>query len=206
MRGTTEAFFGGRLVLFSLRRKETLKAEFERVALPHLTPVYTAAFYLTKNEAEAEDLTQETYLRAFRFFDKFEPGTNSKAWLLAILRNLFINRYRQKNREPEMVDWEKIDQAYETIVDQGQTTEKGNPEKLFFSQLMDHEVEQALKELPEGFRTAVVLVDVEELSYEEAARVMDCAIGTVRSRLSRGRRMLQVALKDYALKSGITKE
>ena len=187
-------------------RKKVLKEEFERVALPHLSHLYTAAYYLTKNEAEAEDLVQETYLRAFRFFDKFEPGTNSKAWLLSIQRNLFINRYRQKRREPEMVDWEKIEQVYESMVEQGERAEKENPENLFFSQLMDHEVEEALKEIPEEFRTAIILVDIEELSYEEAAKVMECPVGTVRSRVSRGRRMLQVALRDYALKRGVLKE
>lgn len=191
---------------FSLERKEALREEFKRAALPHLSALYTAAFYFTRNEAEAEDLVQETCLRAFRFFDKFEPGTNCKAWLLSILRNLFINRYRQKRAKPEMVDWEKIDQAYDLMVDRAQSEEKNNPESLFFSQLMDHEVTEALKELPEEFRTAITLVDIEELSYDEAAKVMECAVGTIRSRLSRGRRMLQVALRNYALKRGIIKE
>lgn len=191
---------------FSLNRKKALRDEFERVALPYLSHLYTAAFYLTRNEAEAEDLVQETCLRAFRFFDKFQPGTNCKAWLLSILRNLFVNRYRQKRAEPEMVDWKKIDQVYESIVEQGQNAEKENPESLLFSKLMDHEVEQALKELPEEYRTAIMLVDIEELTYEEAAKVMECAVGTIRSRVSRGRRLLQVALKDYALKRGAIKE
>lgn len=206
MNGTTEALAGGRLLPFSLNKEKALKAEFEQVALPQLSHLYTAAFYLTKNEAEAEDLVQETYLRALRFFDKFEPGTNCKAWLLSIQRNLFIHRYWKKRREPEMVDWEKIDQIYESIVEQGEKAKKGDPENIFFSRLMDHEVKEALKELPEEYRSAIMLVDVEELSYEEAAKVMECAVGTIRSRLSRGRRMLQVALKDYALKRGVLKE
>jgi len=193
---------------FSLKSKESkeaLRAEFERVALLHLSHLYTAACYLTKDKAEAEDLVQETYLRAFRFFDKFEPGTNCKAWLLSILRNLFINRYWKTKREPEMVDWEKIDQVYDSLVEQGEKAKEGNPESLFFSHLMDHEVEEALKGLPEEYRTAILLVDIEELSYEEAAKVMECAVGTIRSRISRGRRMLQVALRDYALKRGVIK-
>jgi len=209
MRETTEALSGGGLLPFSLKSeesKEALRAEFERIALPHLSNLYTAALYLTKNETEAEDLVQESYLRAFRFFDKFEPGTNCKAWLLSILRNLFINRYQQKKREPEMVDWQEIDQAYESMVGRHERAEKGSPEEIFFSQLMDHEVEQALKELPEEFRSAIILVDIQELSYEEAAKVMECVVGTIRSRVSRGRRMLQVALRDYALKRGIVKE
>lgn len=206
MNRTTEALSVARLSFFSLDRKKALKADFERIALPYLSHLYTAAFYLTKDKTEAEDLVQETYLRAFRFFDKFEPGTNAKAWLLSILRNLFINRYRQKKAEPEMVDWEKIDQAYGLMVEQAQSREENNPENRFFSQLTDHEVTEALKELPEEFRTAIILVDIEELSYEEAAKLLDCPVGTVRSRLSRGRRRLQVALRDYALKRGVIKE
>jgi RNA polymerase sigma-70 factor (ECF subfamily) len=199
----------GRLLFFSQERKKELRAEFERVALPQLSHLYTSAFYLAKDRAEAEDLVQETYLRAFRFFSKFQPGTNCRAWLLSILRNLFINRYQQKKREAERVDWEKIDQVYESVVEQGEKAERAerdNPETLLISQLMDEEVEEALKKLPEEYRTAIVLVDIEELSYEEAAKVMDCAIGTVRSRVSRGRRMLQVALRGYALERGLIKE
>ena len=206
MNGTTEALSRGKLLHFTLNRKKVLRAEFEEVALPHLSRIYAAAFYLIKNEAEAEDLVQETYLRALRFFDKFEPGTNCKAWLLTILRNLFINRYREKRRDPEMVDWEKIDETYESIVVRHESVEKDNPESLFFSRLMDDEVQEALKELPEEFRTAIILVDIEELSYEEAATVMECAVGTIRSRLSRGRRMLQLSLREYAQKRGLIKE
>ncbi|MFQ5684314.1 MAG: sigma-70 family RNA polymerase sigma factor [Candidatus Binatia bacterium] len=206
MNGITHALTGGKLLPFSLNRKNTLKAEFEKVALPHLSHLYTAAFYLSRNESEAEDLVQEVYLRAFRFFHKFTPGTNCKAWLLTILRNLFINRYREKKREPDMVDLEKIDQAYESLMAQHENSEKNNPENLFFFRLMDHEVQEALKELPEEYRTTVILVDVEELSYEEAAEVMECAVGTVRSRLSRGRKMLQVSLRDYASERGLIQE
>ena len=206
MNGTSEALSRGRQLLFSLDRKKELKVEFERVALPQLSHLYTSAFYLTKDKAEAEDLVQETYIRALRFFDKFKPGTNCRAWLLTILRNLFINRYRQKRQEPEKVDWERIEQVYESMVEQGEKAERDNPENHLISQLMDEEVERALRELPEEYRMAIVLVDIEELSYEEAAKVMECAIGTVRSRISRGRRILQVALRNYALERGLIKE
>ncbi|MFB3122242.1 MAG: sigma-70 family RNA polymerase sigma factor, partial [Candidatus Binatia bacterium] len=118
----------------------------------------------------------------------------------------FINRYQQKKREPEKVDWEKIEQVYESMVEQGEKAERDNPENHLISQLMDEEVERALRELPEEYRMAIVLVDIEELSYEEAAKVMECAIGTVRSRISRGRRILQVALRNYALERGLIKE
>ena len=206
MNGTSGALSRGRQLLFSLDRKKELKVEFERVALPQLSHLYTSAFYLTKDKAEAEDLVQETYIRALRFFDKFKPGTNCRAWLLTILRNLFINRYRQKRQEPEKVDWERIEQVYESMVEQGEKAERDNPENHLISQLMDEEVERALRELPEEYRMAIVLVDIEELSYEEAAKVMECAIGTVRSRISRGRRILQVALRNYALERGLIKE
>ncbi len=206
MNGTTGAISRGLLLLSCVDRKGALKTEFERVALPQLSHIYTSAFYLTRDKTEAEDLVQETYLRAFRFFNKFQPGTNCRAWLLSILRNLFINRYRQKRKEPEKVDWEKIEQVYESMVQQGEKAERDNPENQLISRLMDEEVERALRELSEEYRMAIVLVDIEELSYEEAAKVMECAIGTVRSRVSRGRRMLQVALRNYALKRGLIKE
>ena len=203
MNGATQAVSEARLWFFSADRKKDLKAEFERVALPQLSRLYTSAFYLTKDKAEAEDLVQMTYLRAFRFFDKFATGTSVRAWLLSILRNLFINRYRQKRREPTTVDWEKIDEVYESMVEQGENLGRGNPEHHFVSQMMDDEVEAALKGLPEEFRTAIVLVDIEELSYQETAQVMECRVGTVRSRVSRGRRLLQVALRHYALQRGL---
>ncbi len=206
MHGITGALSRGRLLSFSKESKEALRAEFEQTALPHLSHLYTTAYYLIKEQAEAEDLVQETYLRAFRFFHKFRPGTNCRAWLLSILRNLFINRYRENKRKRDTVDWEKIDQAYDSIVAQHGGVIRDNPESLFFSQLMDHEIEQALKELPEEYRTAIILVSIQELSYEEAAKVMECPVGTVRSRVSRGRRMLQLALKEYALKRGMIKE
>ncbi len=201
-----EAISQRRLQFFPLDRKKEIRAEFERVALAQLSYLYTSAFYLTKDRANAEDLVQETYLRAFRFFDKFQPGTNFRAWLLSILQNLFINRYRQKRREAPTVEWEKTDDVYESMVEQDENLGGGNPEHHFVSQMMDDEVEKALRGLPEEFRTAIVLVDIEELTYEEAANVMECPMGTVRSRVSRGRRMLQVALKEYGQGRGRVRE
>lgn len=187
-------------------RKKGLKAEFERVALPYLSDLYRAAFYLAKNEAEAEDLVQETYLRAFGFFHKFQPGTNCKAWLLTILRNLFINRYQQKSRQPEMSDWEEIERKYQSSVEDGARSYGGNSESLLSSKNTLQKIEAAFKGLPEEFRMAVILVDVQELTYQEAGKVMGCAIGTVRSRVYRGRRILQAALRDYAVQSGVLKD
>ena len=188
-------------VLF--RDKRALTEEFERVAIPHLAYIYTAAFYLTKNEQEAEDLAQDTYLRAFRFFGKFEPGTNCRAWLLSIQRHLFINRYQKRKKQPELIDWAKIDREYESLVLDEEHTDRYNPERLLCFDAMAPEVERALKALPDDFRLAILLVDIEELTYEEAAQVINCPLGTIRSRLSRGRRMLQVALRDYAREKGL---
>ncbi len=188
---------------FLFRDKKALAEEFERVALPHLPYIYTAAFYLTKNEQEAEDLAQDTYLRAFRFFRQFEPGTNCRAWLLSIQRHLFINRYQKRKKEPELIDWAKIDREYESLVLDEEHTDKYNPERLLCAQAMAPEIEKALKALPEEFRTAIILVDMNDLTYEEAAQVMECPVGTVRSRLSRGRRLLQLTLKNYAREKGL---
>ncbi len=201
-----EAISQRRLLFFTLDRKKEIRAEFERVALAQLSYLYTSAYYLTKDRADAEDLVQETYLRAFRFFDKFQPGTNFRAWLLSILQNLFINRYRQKRREAPTVEWEKTDDVYESMVEQDENLGGGKPEHHLVSQMMDDEVEKALRGLPEEFRTVIVLVDIEELTYEEAANVMECPMGTVRSRVSRGRRMLQVALKEYGQGRGWVRE
>jgi len=206
MNGTINLASQGRVFALSLRGKKALKGEFEQNAIPQLSYIYTAARYLTMNEHEAEDLVQETYLRAYRFFHKFEPGTNCRAWLLSIQRHLFINRYRQRKNQPELIDWEKIDRDYDSLALGHDDLQKWNPESILCSQGMAPEIEKALKKLPEEFRSAIILVDIDELTYEEAAQILECPIGTVRSRLSRGRRMLQVALRDYTLERGLTKK
>ncbi len=202
MKEATGAFSRVQLLLPSLDRKKVSTAEFEQAALPEISHLYKSALCLTRSKTEAEDLVQETYLRAFRFFDKFQPGTNCRAWFLTILQNLFIYRYQQKKREPEIVDLERIDQLYKSMVEQGEK-ERDNPENQLISRLMGGEIEKALRELSEEFRMTIMLVDIEELSYEQASKLMECPIGTVRSRISRGRRMLQVALRGYALERGL---
>jgi RNA polymerase sigma-70 factor (ECF subfamily) len=201
--GATGLLSSGRLFALSLGKKRALKEEFERVAIPHLQSLYTSAFYLTRNSAAAEDLVQETYLRAYRFFHKFRPGTNCRAWLLTIQRRLFLNQYRQKKHEPEWVDLEKLDRDYEAMLAGEPNGRPSDPEAIFCLKSLGDEVASALGELPEDFRTAIVLVDIEGLTYDEAAEVMECPVGTIRSRLSRGRRMLQLALKDYAAKRNL---
>lgn len=192
--------------VYSDRQKCRLRDDFHQVALPLLDRVHKAAYYLTRDSTEAEDLVQETYLRAFSSFDRFEPGTNCRAWLLSIMRNLFINRYRQRLREPESIDWEKVERGYEATIAGEEKSDRQDPETLVFSKLTGDQINKALQELPEEFRTAIVLVDVEELRYEEAAQIMKCPVGTVRSRLFRGRRLLQIALRDYALECGLMKK
>ncbi len=187
----------------SMARKRALKAEFERVALPQRSYLYKVASYLTKKRARAEDLVQETYLRAFRFFDKYEPGTNCKAWLVSILRHLFVNRYRHMKKQPVMVDCGSLDAVSGFAVEQEEMMEREDPENLLLKNFMHEEVEGALNDLPPDYRRAVNLVDINELSYEEAAEVMECPIGTLRSRVYRGRRMLETALHDFAKKQGL---
>lgn len=179
-------------------KKQRAKDDFEQVTMPHYDRIYTAAMYFLRDGSKAEDLVQETYLRACRFFDQFERGTNCRAWLLSILRNTFINRYRRQKQEPDMVQWDNVDQSYDSMIVESERACGGNPEALFFNRILDGEIEDALKTLPEEFRMAVVLVDIQELTYDEAAHVMDCPVGTVRSRLSRARRLLQTALYEYA--------
>lgn len=179
--------------------------EFEEVALPHLKPLYNLAVHLTRNSRDAEDLVQETYLRAYRFFDSYRPGTNVKAWLFRILRNTFINRYRSAKLRPEEVDFAKVEMAYERILDEEflRRHQPESPEKRVMAGILDEELQQALAELPEQYRSVVILAIVEEMSYKEIASALSVPIGTVMSRLHRGRKMLQAALIDYARRKGI---
>ena len=172
-----------------------LKSRFEASALPLMHHVYTAALYLAHDRAEAEDLLQETYLRAYRFFHRFREGTNLKAWRLTILYNVLRNLHRHRIAEQRRIDFAAVSEAYERIAS---SREAGRREDAFFRQLVDGEIERALESLPHEFRAVVLLVDVHELSYAEAATALGCPIGTVRSRLSRARRLLQVALHEYA--------
>jgi RNA polymerase sigma-70 factor, ECF subfamily len=170
--------------------------EFEDVALVHFDALYRTALRLSGHRAEAEDVVQETYLRAFRGFDRFDPGTNCRAWLFTIMRNAFLNRRRGTAREV-LVDDAGALPAYEAAVEAGPT-----PEEAFLQTLVHGDVDRALKALPLDFREAIVLVDVEGLTYREVSEVLGCPIGTVMSRLSRGRRLLRGALEQYAREHG----
>ncbi len=176
--------------------------EFEREALVHLDSLYHVALRLTRNRAEAEDVVQEAFLRAFRSFHRFNPGTNCRAWLFTILRNVFLNRVRTQGREvleTEMGGLDHAEMATEAQVDK-------NPEEHFLQTMLHGDVDRALTMLPLAFREAVMLVDIEGLTYREVAEVQGCPIGTVMSRLSRGRALLRRALSRFAREHGYVKE
>ena len=177
-----------------------LYADFEKEAIPHMTSVYNFALRLTGDEDDANDLVQETFLKAFRFFDKFERGTNCKAWLFRILKNSFINDYRKQSKEPDKVDYEDVQNFYETI--KSDEINSSHYENDAFTNLLDDEISKAIEKLPEDFRTVIILNDIEGFTYEEIADFVDIPVGTVRSRLHRARKMLYSQLYDYAKEKG----
>jgi len=181
------------------------REEFEGIALEYLTPLFNLALNLTRNRKDAEDLVQETYLRAYRFFDSYQSGTHIKAWLFRILRNTFINRYRAMKVRPEEVDFGKVELAYERVVDEHflQANRPVSPEEVLMNGILDEEIETAMARLPEEYRLVVILALVEDLSYKEVATALSIPLGTVMSRLHRGRKLLQGQLLEYAKKKGI---
>jgi RNA polymerase sigma-70 factor, ECF subfamily len=183
-----------------------LRERFERDVLPLLPSLYGAAMRLTRNPADAEDLIQETYLRAFRGFAGFKEGTNLKAWLYRILTNSFINTYRKKQREPQIVEGpDDIGEWY--LYDKlGGRNVEVSAENEVLDQIPDADVKAALESLPENFRIPVLLADVEGFSYKEIAEIMDTPIGTVMSRLHRGRKALEKALWQTARERGLVDE
>jgi RNA polymerase sigma-70 factor, ECF subfamily len=178
------------------------RKRFEAEALPHLDALYTMALRLVRNADDAGDLLQETVLRAYRFFHQFESGTNCRAWMLTILFNNFRNGYRKTSREQPAASADEFDRKVEA--ESLRTDPAGsNPESVVSGQRMEGEVEAALAGLPAEFREAILLVDVEELSYQEVSGVLNIPIGTVKSRVSRGRAMLRDELAAFAKERGI---
>ncbi len=174
--------------------------EFQSEAIPHMDILYNYALRLTSNPEDAHDLLQETYLKAYRFWSKFERGTNCRAWLFRIMRNSYINRYRKAVKTPDHLDYDEIKDFYNTIREQ--TSDANDLSERLFGQLLDDNIATALTELPEEFRTVVILCDIEGFTYEEAAEFVDCPIGTIRSRLHRGRKLLRDKLFHYAHERG----
>ena len=177
-----------------------LNTDFEKEAVPHMNSVYNFALRMTGDADDADDLVQETFLKAFRFFDKFERGTNCKAWLFRILKNSFINDYRKQTKEPDKVDYEDVQNFYETI--KSDEIDSSHYEHDAFTNLLDDEISKAIAKLPEDFRTVIILNDIEGFTYEEIADFVDIPVGTVRSRLHRARKMLYSQLYDYAKEKG----
>jgi RNA polymerase sigma-70 factor (ECF subfamily) len=184
------------------------QAHFAEQAMEHMPSLYSAALRMTRNPADAEDLVQETYLRAYRGYGGFTEGTNLKAWLYRILTNTFINRYRAKKRRPEETDFDDVEDFY--LYRRMGGLEEARAGRSAEDELMDlfpeQEVKEAVESLPENFRLAVLLADVEGFSYKEIAEILDIPIGTVMSRLHRGRKALQKKLYDFGRARGLVSE
>ena len=182
-----------------------LRERFEREVLPLLPNLYSAALRMTRNPADAEDLVQETVLRAYRGFSGFEEGTNLRAWVYRILTNTFINTYRKKQREPVTVQEDDLEEWY--LFDRlGESGVEPSAEAEVIRSMPDEDVQKALEALPEGFRLAVLLADVEGFSYKEIAEILGIPIGTVMSRLHRGRRALEKALWERVRERGLVSD
>ncbi len=174
--------------------------DFKNEAMIHIDALYNYAVRMTGDPEDANDLVQETYMKAYRFFDSFEKGTNCKAWLFRILKNSYINRYRKESKEPDKVDYDDIKDFYHTV--KHSSLDSNDMQEKWYGELLDDEVSQALDSLPEDFREVVQLCDIEGFTYEEIANMVDCPIGTVRSRLHRGRKILREKLLNYARHHG----
>jgi RNA polymerase sigma-70 factor (ECF subfamily) len=175
------------------------RRSFEKQMLPHLDALYRSALGMTKNPGDAEDLVQDTFLRAFQFFDQFQGGTNARAWLFRIMTNLYINAYRRRTREPERVSYDDLEDFYlfNRLSDAHGPGSGTTPEQEVVTRIEVDAIREAVNQLPDEYRDTVVLADLNDFSYLEIAEMLQIPIGTVRSRLSRGRRLVQKALWTY---------
>ena len=181
------------------------QATFADQAMEYMSSLYTAALRMTRNPADAEDLVQETYLKAYRAFGSFQEGTNLKAWLYKILTNTFINAYRSKKRRPEQTELDDVEELYlyRRLGGLEAVTAGRSAEEEVLEHFTEGDIKAAVESLPEQFRMAVLLADVEGFSYKEIAEILDIPIGTVMSRLHRGRKALQKALHDFGMQRGL---
>jgi RNA polymerase sigma-70 factor (ECF subfamily) len=186
-------------------RSESTREEFESLALEHFDALYNTAMRLTRNPGEAQDLVQETFLKAYRFFHRFKPGTNIKAWLFTILRNTYINAYRKASRQQQQVDFDQVAPFYADPSATSAWTNRGSVEELLHYLVQD-DVKRALEALPDEYRMVILLADLEDFAYKEIADIVGCPVGTVMSRLFRGRRLLRKSLAEFAKKSGYIRE
>jgi RNA polymerase sigma-70 factor, ECF subfamily len=196
-----------------MERKDTSRELFETEALKYLDELFASAMRMTRQKEAAEDLLSEVYAKAWKSFAQFQPGTNLRAWLYSILTNTYINHYRHKQRSPLMVELDRPDDPdtgaggdlYDRILGSSQNL-FDNPDQVLANRILDQDLKKAIEGLPEDFRLAVILSDVQNFSYQEISDILDIPIGTVRSRLWRGRRLLQKILWKQAVSAGIVKE
>lgn len=182
------------------------KKEFESIAFQYMDSLYSTALRMTRDSIEAEDLVQDTYLRAYRFYDKFQPGTNFKAWIFKILTNTFINKYRKKVKAPQQIEYEKVEFLYSEEEKERMPDDDPDIDYEKYKELFDDKINEALAEISEEFRLVVLLCDVHGFSYKDIANIVNCPIGTVMSRLSRGRKQLQLILVEYATNEGYIRQ
>lgn len=174
--------------------------------MPFVDALYNTAYRMTRNAEDAEDLVQETYLKAYKYYDKFQEGTNFKAWLFKIMKNTFINNYRKKQAAPPQSDFADIEESFESQVSEEVTRKVKDPESELLEDMLDDDVQRALDELPEDYRMVVILADLEGFAYKEIAEILEVPVGTVMSRLYRGRRRLEEAMLGYAREHGYIRE
>jgi RNA polymerase sigma-70 factor (ECF subfamily) len=187
-------------------RRILSREEFEAEALKHLDALYASALRFTRDPRDAEDLVQDAFLRACRFLDRFEPGTNMKAWLFRILTNTFINKYRRSTRERSLVDGPEREMVTDQLHSPEVADRAENPERALLDRLVSEDVLAAIDAVPIDFRMVVILADIHDFSYKEIADILDVPVGTVMSRLFRGRRHLQRSLAGHAVAAGILPE